>query len=82
MVFDIHMSTLINVVEQRDYVASTMVIVIMMRIVLVDLSMAPVIVHHPFDPVLIIVYNLSKFKWKSKKVGIQNMFLPFIVFQK
>ena len=61
-VFDIHMSTLINVVEQRDYVVSTIVIVIMMRIVLVDLSVAPIIVHHPFDPMLITVYDLSKLK--------------------
>ena len=62
MALDIHMTTLRNVVEQRDYVASTKVIVIMMRIVLVTLSVGKIIVHHPSDPMLIVVYNLSKFK--------------------
>ena len=56
------MTTLRNVVEQRDYVASTKVIVIMMRIVLVTLSVVKIIVHHTSDPMLIVVYNLSKLK--------------------
>ena len=55
MALDIHMTTLRNVVEQRDYVASTKVIVIMMRIVLVTLSVGKIIVHHPSDPMLIVV---------------------------
>ena len=81
MALDIHMTTLRNVVEQRDYVASTKVIVIMMRIVLVTLFVVKIIVHHPSDPMLIVVYNLSKFKLKSKNVGIQKC-LPFIFFSK
>ena len=62
MALDINMITLRNVVEQRDYVASTKVIVIMMRIVLVTLSVVKIIVHHPSDLMLIVVYNLSKLK--------------------
>ena len=55
-------STLVNAVEQRDNVVSTKVIVMIMRIVLVTLFVAPIIVHYPFHPMLIVVYNLSKFK--------------------